>query len=197
MRSRAYAERMADFVHNLPLSNRPREDESTVTSNRRVEMATVVEEAARLLAAASVDEVARAAFLNSFLADARISEDAARSPGLGSVSGLTELGAAIRAGRRRNVRALSHCVRAILRLADALSLEPRLTATTSGAVALYAATTAPLERRAVVAGHTIRATDADWAFGWGPLLEGTALQIVAFLLGTSEVPPVAARSTRP
>ena len=41
----------------------------------------------------------------------------------------------------------------------------------------------------VVAGHTIRATDADWAFGNGPVLEGTSLQIVGFLLGVTDDPP--------
>ena len=180
-------------MNNLPLSNRPREDESAVTSNRRVAMAGVIEEAARLLAAAPIDDVARAALVEAFLSDARVAADAARSPGLGSVSGLTELAAAIRSGRRRNVRALAHSVRALLKLADAVALEPRLPASTSGAVALFAATATPLERRAVVAGHTIRATDADWAFGWGPVLEGTALQILGFLLGTSEVPPASRR----
>ena len=51
------------------------------------------------------------------------------------------------------------------------------------------ATSAPLERRAVVAGHAIRATDADWEFGRGPVLEGTQLEIVRFLLGLSDVAP--------
>lgn len=60
---------------------------------------------------------------------------------------------------------------------------------TAGAVALYAQGAGPFERRAVVAGHTIRATDADWAFGNGPVLEGTSLQIVGFLLGVTDDPP--------
>ena len=67
---------------------------------------------------------------------------------------------------------------------------------TLGVVALYMATSAPLERRAVVAGHAIRATDADWQFGRGPVLEGTAMAIVRFLVGLSDVPPQPAREER-
>lgn len=189
MPARAYAEHMADFANNLPLSNRPREDESQVTSDRRVALAGVIEEAARVLAAVSIDDEARAALAEEFLRQARLEHDAGLSPGLGSVSRLTELAAAIRSGRRRNVRALSHAVRSLLVMARQVGAEPDLPALTSGAVALYAATAAPLERRAVVAGHTIRATDVDWAFGRGPTLQGRALEIVSFLLGLSEIPP--------
>ncbi len=38
-------------------------------------------------------------------------------------------------------------------------------------------------------GHTVRATDADWAFGTGPVLEGTGRAIAAFLLGVTDTPP--------
>ena len=54
---------------------------------------------------------------------------------------------------------------------------------------LWGATSGPFDRRVVLSGHTIRATDADWEFGHGPVLAGTALEIAAFVLGVSDVPP--------
>jgi hypothetical protein len=187
---------MADFVNHLPLSNRARRDESHVTSDRRLALGAVVEQAATVLADAAVPEAARSTLAHAFITDARLAKDAALSPGVGSVSMLTEVARAVRAGRKRSIRALSHSVRAYLRLSTAVGHEPSLPPLTSGSVALYATTTAPLERRAVVAGHTLRATDADWEFGHGPTLEGPAVGIVAFLLGVSDVPPVAAPTKR-
>lgn len=180
---------MSDFFSNLPLSNRARHDESHVTSDRRAALADTIDHAAMLLAEAPFDERVRNALADAFLEDARVSSDGSAASGLGSVSKLTEAAQQIRAGRRRNVRALSHAVRALLRLGVAVDRSPTIPPLTSGSVALYAVTAAPLERRAVVGGHTIRATDADWAFGHGPVLEGAALDIVAFLLGVSDHPP--------
>ena len=59
---------------------------------------------------------------------------------------------------------------------------------TSGAVALARALRAPLPVRAVLRGRTLRATDADWSFGSGPELTGTAREIVLFLYGRGPVP---------
>ena len=80
-------------------------------------------------------------------------------------------------------------MRAVLLLSDHLGVEPRVDGTTLGIVSLYGATSAPLERRAVVGGHALRATDAGWEFGRGPVLEGTALEIARFVLGVSDIPP--------
>ena len=99
------------------------------------------------------------------------------------------LATAIRSGKRRRTAAMVRVLRALLVLADAVGQPPRVPDLTLGAAALYLATTAPLERRAVVAGHALRATDADWEFGRGPVLEGTALEIVRFLSGLSDVAP--------
>ena len=186
---------MSDFAHDLPLSNRPRVDESQVTSDRRVALADVIDEAARLLSISSADEAGSAILARQFVVDARLDKDASAIAAMGPISLLSELSSGVRAGRRRGVRALSHAVRAVLRIGAAVDAEPRLPATTWGAVALYAATAAPLERRVVVAGHALRATDADWAFGRGPTLEGRSIDIVAFLLGTSEVPPAPGGTT--
>ncbi|SFI22819.1 MULTISPECIES: hypothetical protein [Microbacterium] len=50
-------------------------------------------------------------------------------------------------------------------------------------------TRAPFERRAVLAGSTVHATDADWSFGHGPVREGTAREILAFVLALSDDAP--------
>jgi len=166
----------------FPLSNRPTGDESGVTSDRRAPLAAVVAEAARLLDAAP-DRAARAA---DFARTARLT-DAATS--VASPADLRAMASTIAAGRRQSTKALARAVRALLVLSAHLGQEPRIDGTTLGIVALYGATSAPLERRAVVGGHALRATDADWEFGRGPILEGTALEIARFVLAVSDVPP--------
>lgn len=75
-------------------------------------------------------------------------------------------------------------------LAEAWETYPGLPvdATTSGAVALARALAAPLPIRAVVKGRTLRSTDADWSFGSGPEIAGTARELVLFLYGRGPVP---------
>jgi hypothetical protein len=172
-----------DVSRFLPLSNRPHDDESAVTSDRRAAIAELVDEARRLTASAS-PELARL-LTDDFIRDARLIPDARAA---GSTD-LTALAAAVRDGKRRRTGTLVRAVRALLVLGDQLSVAPRISGLTLGTVALYLATSAPLERRAVVMGHAIRATDADWQFGRGPVLEGPALQIVRFLIGLSNTPP--------
>jgi len=175
---------MVDVGRFLPLSNRPHDDESAVTSDRRAAIAEVIDEAGRLTASAS-PELARL-LTGDFVRDARLTTDASASSPAGD---LPALAAAVRSGKRRRTGTLVRAVRALLVLGDQLDLKPRIGGLTLGVVALYLATSAPLERRAVVAGHAIRATDADWQFGRGPVLEGSALQIVRFLIGLSDTPP--------
>ena len=66
-----------------------------------------------------------------------------------------------------------------------LGLPPQLPKRASGAVALGRAAAAPTEIRAVIFGHSLRATDADWEFGRGPVLEATAAELLEFLGGRS------------
>ena len=173
---------MSDLSRFLPFSNRPRGDESGVTSDRRLPLAAVVEEAARLLDTAP-DRAGRA---SDFARAARVTD---ASTSVASPADLRAVAATIASGRRQSTKTLAHAVRALLQLGDHLGAEPRIDATTLGIVSLYGATSAPLERRAVVGGHALRATDADWEFGRGPVLEGTALEIARFVLGVSDVPP--------
>ena len=91
--------------------------------------------------------------------------------------------------KKNLLRLFSNHIETVPQSADTLGAELDVDPMTAGAVALYAQGAGPFERRAVVAGHTIRATDADWAFGNGPVLEGTSLQIVGFLLGVTDDPP--------
>ena len=174
---------MSDLSRFLPLSNRPKGEEAGVTSDRRVPLAAVVEEAARLLEA-NPDGAERAA---EFVRTARLA-DAAPAP-VANATDLRTMAAAIVSGRRRSTKVLSRAVRSVLLLSADLGEEPRIDATTLGIVSLYGATSAPLERRAVIGGHALRATDADWEFGRGPALEGTALDIARFVLAVSDIPP--------
>jgi len=173
---------VSDLSRFLPLSNRPKGSEAGVTSDRRAPLAAVVEEAARLLDGAP-DRASRAA---DFARAARLG-DAATS--IASPADLRALAAAIATGRRQSTKVLARTVRTVLLLSADLGAQPRIDATTLGIVSLYGATSAPLERRAVVGGHALRATDAEWEFGRGPALEGTALDIARFVLGVSDVPP--------
>jgi hypothetical protein len=168
---------MADLSRHLPLSNRPHTDESAVTGDRRESLADVVLRA---------DVLARTPeAVSLFLTDARLAREFGDVP-------LLDVAGAIRAGGKRGIRQLTDAVRALLVLAGdgPLTLDP----ITSGAVALYAATRAPFERRAVYAGNTLRATDAGWEFGHGPAREASARVILDFVLGLADVAPPLAGS---
>lgn len=168
----AYAGAMADLSRHLPLSHRPHTDESSVTGDWRHALADVVAAAAHLTG--DPDQ------LRGFLVDAKL---AAEFPDASPA----DVAAAIRSGRRRRIAELADATRALLRLAGdrVVALDP----TTSGAVALYGATRAPFDRRAVLTGSTVHATDADWSFGRGPLREATARQILVFVLELGDEPP--------
>jgi hypothetical protein len=64
----------------------------------------------------------------------------------------------------------------------------------SGAVALRRAAAAPTPIRAVISGHSLHATDAGWTIGHGPVLVGTAQELIRFLAGIGDRAP---RSARP
>ncbi|MFT3798698.1 hypothetical protein [Microbacterium sp.] len=165
---------MSDIARHLPLSNGPRRDEASITSDRREDLAIVCERAAAL---------ARPGDAERFAASVRIEVP----PSGNDTDRLLAAAALVRAGRKRAVRQLAAAVRALIDLAGSRPLE--LPDALTGRVALYAATRTSFDRRAAIAGHTVRAADADWQFGHGPVIEADAAQIVAFLLGTSDLPP--------
>jgi hypothetical protein len=135
-----------DLARYLPLSIRPRVDESGVNDDWGARLETLQPAGNRTAFEAAVD----------------------------------------RARRRRRVRIGDLG----LALAEAYTADPGLAvdAATSGAVALARALAAPLPIRAVVRGHTLRATDAGWEFGSGPEIAGTARELVLFLYGRGPVP---------
>ena len=168
---------MADLSRHLPLSNRPSQDESGVTADRREALAVVVRQAHDLTAGTQAPPAEAAA---RFLAESRLDREFAGRP-------LPEVADAVAAGAPRGIRALADAVRALLSLAAdrPVDLDP----VTSGSVALYAVGRASFDRRAVVGGCTLRATDAGWEFGRGPERAAPARQILAFLLALDDVPP--------
>lgn len=156
-----------------------------MSSDRRAALADVIDQAAVLLGAAPEED---APFAEGFVDNAglrgEVGSVADDAPGT-----LFELAHAVRSGRKRSIRSLIDGCRALLLLARDLDAPVGLDPTTAGAVALHLAGAGPFDRRAVVKGHTVRATDADWGFGHGPVLEGTSTAIAAFLLGTTDEPP--------
>lgn len=166
-----YADRMSDVARFLPLSHRSPDD--VATPDRRAQIATLLALAAPVLDAASGER------RRAFLEEAGLSHDDDRAS-------LGELADEIAKGRRRSIRELTAVARAYLGLPDD---RPPLPFDIAGAVALAASTKAPFARRAAIAGHTVRATDAGWTFGRGPEISASADEIVAFLTGVSDTAP--------
>ncbi|MCR2825644.1 hypothetical protein [Microbacterium sp. zg.Y909] len=190
---------MSDLGRFLPLSNRPRADESAVSGDRRGQIADIVTAAAGVISQCAPERAPSLA--SAFLAAAGLESDAAPStPPTGTGSGttpapaptpatLTTVAERVRGGRHRGGRHLARATRAYLVLARDAKVAPQLGPAVTGAVALSASTTAPFARRAAIAGHTVQAVDHGWRFGRGPLLTGSAVQIVSFLLGVTDEPP--------
>jgi hypothetical protein len=179
---RAYTDRVADFARFLPLSQRSGADESGLTSDRRAAVADCVERAIALLPAQGGATRAR-----SFLDDAGL--DDVPLTGDDAASALATAAATVRGGGRRRTRALARTVRALLTLARERDADPELDPAVAGVVAFWASAHAPADRRAAIAGHTVRASDALWSFGSGPAIVAPAADIAAFLLGVSDEPP--------
>jgi hypothetical protein len=158
-----------DLARYFPLSARPRVDESAVTGDwgpRFAELLTAID---AMIATLSAETVAR--------------------PEVGAARDrLSAAVAAVKPGRRVRVPALGAVLIEALEVVALTGAPLRVDPVTSGAVALDRSLRAPLAIRAVVKHRTIRATDADWAFGTGPVLAGTAAAIVRFLYGRAGVP---------
>jgi hypothetical protein len=180
---------MADFASFLPLSNRPRGGEENVFPDRRALVAEVLEQSATIARAA--DTSTTPALLARFADTAGLARELGPAPTADSVA---ELAARTRSGGKRSIRHLVRATRALLELGSVTGSAVVLSPHTSGAVTLWAATSGPHDRRAVLRGHCLRAIDAGWEFGRGPVLEGRAVDIAAFGLGTSDIPPAPPRT---
>ncbi len=161
--------RPSDLARYLPLSGRPRVDESGVSGDWGPRFADLLTAIDGMIARWPADIATRPDVL------------AARDRLSAAVSAVTP-------GRRVRVPALGAVLIEALELAELTDSPLEVDPVTSGAVALDRSLRAPLAIRAVVRRRTIRATDADWAFGNGPELAGRAAAIVRFLYGRTGVP---------
>jgi hypothetical protein len=162
-----------------------------VSSDWRDATADVIDRAAALLEAADLDAATGDRLAERFVESVstrrhpepdRPSDDGSASAAA-SADRLRAFAVAVRLGRPARVSLLSRAVAAHLLLATEVGAEPAVPERTSGAVALYLAAKAPTPIRAVISGHTLRASDADWEFGHGPVLEQPAIPMLEFLLG--------------
>ncbi|MEO6826574.1 MAG: maleylpyruvate isomerase family mycothiol-dependent enzyme [Microbacteriaceae bacterium] len=84
---------------------------------------------------------------------------------------------------RTGIVELTECVVHAFDIANPLGVDLAIDAETTGAVATTRARLAPAPLRAVLNARTLRAQDAGWRIGRGPVIEGTAQAIVLFLFG--------------
>jgi hypothetical protein len=183
---------MPDFIHELPFSWRPQRDESAVSSDWGPELAVVLTTAAELIDQQLTEASQADLWSGPFLAAARI-ELPDGEPA--STAAIRASAGALESGRRVSIKRLDRAVYAYLDLCERLESVPTLEATTSGAVALARAASAPTPIRAVIAGHSIRATDAGWSFGSGPELQAAAVELLQFLGNRSLQAPRPAPAT--
>ncbi len=158
-----------DVARYLPLSARPRVDESAVTSDWGPRFKQLL--------------VAIDGFIASLPA-----EILSRPEVVATRDRLSSAVAAVPSGRRVKVPALGSVLVEAFELAAWAGRPLTVDPITSGAVALDRSLRAPLAIRAVISNRTLRASDADWSFGTGPELVGTASALVLFLYGRAGVP---------
>ncbi|QLD10710.1 hypothetical protein [Microbacterium oleivorans] len=171
---------MSDVARFLPLSQRTADGPADIL-DRRAQLAGIVD----LVATALADTAAPEAEIGveAFLRDAGLTSAVPD----GGTADLGSLSASLRSGGRRTAKQVVAAARAYLRLP--VADRPPLPAAIAGAVAFAASSSATSDRRAAIAGHTVRASDAAWSFGRGPDLIATGDEIVAFLTGVSDQPP--------
>lgn len=210
---------MADFARYLPLSQRSRRDERGVTSDRRAPTATVLGAIAAALRAGGEAGWSTPADDGTTVADAvgrlvagfdrpparRALDTAQRALGMEAravapaapVEGPADAAAAldVRAAliterpQPTRIVELDDAVVAAIRVGDALGAPIAIPPLASGAVALRRAAAAPTPIKAVISGHSLHATDASWTIGHGPVLVGTAHELIRFLAGIGSQAP--------
>lgn len=218
---------MADFARFLPLSQRPRSDEREVTSDRRAPTAAVLRAISTALLAggdegwaATTDDGGTVALAVAGLVAGfdrtparRTLDTAQRTLGLRSgdpapvppLDGPADAAAALDARatviteRQPPTRLveLDDAVLAAILVGDALGTDLAVPPLATGAVALRRAAAAPTPIRAVIAGHSLHASDAGWTIGHGPELVGTARELIRFLAGIGTAAPRPARRDEP
>lgn len=188
---------MASF---FPLSNRPKHDETDVTSNWSRHRGTVLLDLADLLDGLSPDEWLLPALVGVGTVEDTVAELVWRS----STTRLSRLrasrptdvdrvhlAAAVRrtatgdlaAASRRRLGELGDAVVAAFEISAVTGHPVAVDAVASGAVALARGLGGPVGIRALTRERTLVATDAGWRVGRGPELEGTAGAIVLYMFG--------------
>jgi len=183
---------MSDIPKYLPLSQRPRRDESGVTGDWAPRLSAVLEVLAGLVEKdeTASDDVARLIWMLRADRRSRLSAAIARK----TPRALTDdPAAALRSiasetGRKRPLRDLASAVIVTLDVASASQRAVHLDAVSLGAVAVARALSAPLPIRAVLADVTLVASDGDWAVGRGPERSVPGAAIVLFLYGRTGLP---------
>ncbi|WP_188509053.1 hypothetical protein [Conyzicola nivalis] len=189
---------MSDVSRYLPLSQRPRRDESGVTGDWSERLAAVLTSLAALVdglapeARAGVhDDLARLVWrLRATRRERATAALSRRSPRALS----DDLPALLRAvttdsARRRPLGDLAAAVITALDVAEATGSPIDIDPVTLGAVAVARALNAPLPIRAVLRDVTLVAIDGDWFVGRGPESRSLGASIVLFLYGRTGLPP--------
>lgn len=208
---------MTDWARFLPLSNRARGDESTVTRNwsratsgMLLGLTAVLDARPDVLtlptlrpdtsvAAATREVLVTLRSTRWQRAAARIGAVESASPDTAALTD-SELADAVQAEAlarsaaraRTTVRELGAVLVLALDLRASIDASIEVDPFVSGAVALDLALRAPHPRRAVVTARTLVAVDGEWQVGRGPALPATAASIVLFLAGRGGVPPTVA-----
>jgi hypothetical protein len=183
----------------LPLSQRPKVDESRVTSNWARPTGELLLAVAESLESASPADCALPAGRSTVRGTAidllgalapRGSARHAPPPNDAELAARLRESAMIRlTGHPKTpVRVLGTVLVAALDVSRALGTPLTVDATLTGAVALARAGSAPFAIRAVVKARTLVADDHGWRVGFGPELHGTGEAIVLFLYGRGEPP---------
>lgn len=181
-------DRVSDLPKYLPLSQRPRRDETAVTADWSSHVRALLLQLADTIEPLDDERwrsVSDAAASTVWLVTTtRLGRLRARStPALGQGEAAAALRTAAADTGKRGIAALSAAVVGTWRVAESLGLTLTVDPVASGAVALARSLSAPTPIRAVVQVRTLVATDADWRVGQGPVLETTASVIVLFLYG--------------
>jgi hypothetical protein len=210
---------VADFARYLPLSQRPHGDERGVTSDRRVPTATMLGAIAAALRVGGETGWKKGTDDSTTVADAvahlvagfdrpparRALDTAQRALGMEAraaapaapVEGPVDAAAALEVRvahiterpQPTRIVELDDAVVAAILIGDALGAPIAIPPLASGAVALRRAAAAPTPIRAVISGHSLHATDASWTIGHGPVLVGTAHELIRFLAGIGSQAP--------
>lgn len=207
---------MSDIPKYLPLSQRPRRDESGVTGNWAAAAGAVLNRFAGIVESLTDEQwMSPSARPDSTVSDATneaiwlvTSTRLQRlQPGRGAkklvpltrARAAIELRAAAAAAldpaAKRNLGTLSAAVLGTVDVARSAGLDITIDPLSTGAVALARSLSAPLPIRAIVRETSLAATDADWRIGIGPVRYGTAAAIILFLYGRGPLPDDPAPAT--